>query len=398
MALDGLFLYKLLTETAEDLLDAKINRVHQPDRLSITLKLKSHTKGSCTLLMTAHPQNARLQLTNESYDNPRTPPLFAMVLRKHIEGGRITNISQNGLDRVADITIEARNEIGDLRERHLIIEIMGKHSNIILCDEDRTILAAIKQYGNNVSRYRQVLPHEPYILPPPSGKENPFFLTEEEFTEKLMDQNLALTIPKAILKTVEGISPQTAAEIAYRAGIENDFLLEEAGIYECQRIFEELQKLANEDIRPTLIKENGITTDFYFSPLAHYEGDAVAFDNLGELLDGYFGTKEKESAFFSRKTNLLKFISQLRDKTAKKAEKQEEELANAIDGEKYRLYGELLSANLWQVKNNIEEVTLENFYDNNAPITIPLKKELTAADNASIYFKRYNKAKASRNA
>lgn len=398
MALDGLFLNKLLTESAADLTDAKINRIHQPDRHTVTLKLKSHTRGNCTLLLTAHPQNARIQFTGESYDNPRTPPLFAMVLRKHIEGGRITNVAQTGLDRVADITVEARDEIGDIKEKHLIIEIMGKHSNIILCDESMTILAAVKQYGSSVSRYRQVLPHEPYILPPPSGKANPYFLTEEEFTEKLMENDLSLTTQKALLKTIEGVSPQTAAEIVYRAGCDGGFRLEEVGAYECQRLFEELQKLIADEDAPAIISENDTTKDFYFTPYYHYEDDIIPCENLHTLLDRYFIVKEKEGAFFSRKANLLKFISQHRDKTAKKAAKQQEELDHAIDGEKYRLYGELLSANLYRVKNFSEEVTLENFYENNAPITVPLKKELSAADNAGYYFKRYNKAKTSRNA
>lgn len=398
MAFDGLFLNRLLTETAEDLIHAKINRIHQPDRLTITLKLKSPTKGSCTLLLTAHPQNARLHLTGESYDNPRTPPLFAMVLRKHIEGGRIIGIAQNDLDRTADITIEARNELGDIKEKHLIIEIMGKHSNIILCDDQHTILAAVKQYGSNVSRYRQVLPHEPYILPPPSGKANPLLLTEEDLGELLFNGSLAAPLPKALLKAVEGISPQTAAEVTYRAGLREDFPVEEMGAYELQRIYEELQGLLREPTAPAVITAEGVLRDFYYSPSEHIQGTITLYDDLHQLLDAYFGTKEKEGAFASRKANLLQFIAHHRDKTAKKVAKQQEELENAIDGEKYRLYGEILSANLWQVKNNLSEVTLENFYEDNAPITIPLKPELSAADNASVYFKRYNKAKAARNA
>lgn len=398
MALDGLFLNRLLTESAEALTGSKINRVHQPDRNSVTLKLKSPVRGNCTLLLTAHPQNARIQFTEETFDNPRTPPLFAMVLRKHIEGGRIINVTQIGLDRVADFTIEARNEIGDITEKHLIIEIMGKHSNLILCDDSMTILAAIKQYGSSVSRYRQVLPHEPYILPPPSGKKNPFFLSEETFTDSLMENDLSLPFAKALLKTVEGISPQTAAEIVYRGGFRTDDTLEEAGAYEYRRLFEELQKLISADTRPAIISKDGTTRDFYFTPFEHDQGDLRFCDDLHELMDQYFIVKEKENAFLSRKTNLLKFIAQHRDKTAKKVSKQKDELEHAIDGEKYRVYGELLSANLYRVKNYAEETELENFYDNNASIVIPLKKELTAADNASYYFKRYNKAKASRNA
>ena len=398
MALDGLFLNKLLTESAEDLIGAKINRVHQPDRNTVTLKLKSPRRGSCTLLLTAHPQNARLQFTDENFDNPRTPPLFAMVLRKHIEGGRIINASQTDLDRIADLTIEARNEIGDITEKHLILEIMGKHSNIILCDDTMTILAAVKQYGASVSRYRQVLPHEPYILPPPSGKKNPYFLTEETLTDHLLENDLSLPLAKAILKTVEGISPQTAEEIVYRSGAHPDIRLEDCGAYEFLRIFEELQHLISEEIAPAIIRKDGVTKDFYFTPYEHYEGQPLYCDDLHQLMDRYFIVKEKENAFASRKTNLLKFIAQHRDKTAKKVTKQKEELEHAIDGEKYRIYGELLSANLYRVQNFAAETELENFYDNNAPIVIPLKKEMTAADNASYYFKRYNKAKTSRNA
>lgn len=398
MALDGIFLNRILTEMQEDLLNAKINRVHQPQETTVTLKCKSPTRGNCTLLITAHPQNARIHFAASSYDNPKTPPLFAMVLRKHIEGGRITEISQIGLDRVADITVEARNEIGDVEEKHVIIEIMGKHSNIILCDANRVILAAVKQYGSAVSRYRQVLPHEPYILPPPSHKLNPFLMTQEEFETALLVNDLGLPLAKAILQTIEGVSPQTAAEIVYRSGFSSSFPLEEVGAYELRCVFEQIKLLLTVKTVPTITYNEQKTLDFYYFPLLHYAAFYRNTDDLSVLLDDYFGAKERENAFQTRKTALVRITGQHRDKVAAKVEKQKAELAHAVDGEKYRLYGELLSANLYQVANYVDEVILTNFYDDNKPIKVPLLKELTAADNASRYFKRYHKAKIARNA
>ncbi len=398
MALDGLFLNRILTELADDLDDAKINRVHQPDRHTVTLKLNSHRRGGCALLLSAHPQNARLHLTERSFDNPAQPPLFAMVLRKHIEGGRVTGVSQMGLDRVADITVEARDDIGDIRSFHLIVEIMGKHSNIILCDDTMTILAAVKPYGNGVSRYRRVLPKEPYIAPPPTGKTNPLFLTEEEFGEVLLDGDLAVTLDKAMLRSLEGISPSTAAEIVYRSNIDETLLLEEAGSYELRALYTQMKGIIEGDTAPTLCRKNGKTVDFYDQPLRRYESERIAFADLSALLDSYFGAKERENVFASKKSSLLRVVTHHRDKTAKKAEKRRAELGRAIDGEKYRLYGELLSANLYRVADHAEDVTLENFYADGEEITIPLKRELTAAENAGHYFKRYNKAKQSRNA
>ena len=163
MPLDGLYLNKLLTELEPSLARAKINKVHQPDKNTITLKLNQSGLGNFNLVLSAHPQNARLNISTTVKDNPQSPPPFAMVLRKHIEGGKILQISQKGLDRIAELTIEGRNEIGEIALKRLYVEIMGKHSNIILTTEEQIIIGAIKQYGSNVSSYRQVLPHLSYI-------------------------------------------------------------------------------------------------------------------------------------------------------------------------------------------------------------------------------------------
>ena len=398
MAFDGLFLNRILTEIEEDLLDAKINRIHQPDERTVTLKLNSHRRGNCMLLLSAHPQNARLQLSEASYENPAKPPLFVMVLRKYIEGGRIVSLSQSGLDRVADIEIAARDEIGDKHRFHLLVEIMAKHSNVILCDEDMTILAAIKPYGSSVSRYRRVLPNEKYVAPPPTNKVNPLLLSEEEFCDCLLGNDLELSLKEALLKKIEGVSPVTVSELIYRVGLKADFPLEESGIYEFQRLFQALKELTEDEIKPTLCRDDKKTLDFYFQPLHCYEAKEIPCSDLNTLLDLYFGAKEEENRFASQKASLLKIATQFRDKSARTVLKQKKELAAAESGEKYRLYGEILSANLYRVEDHSKSVTLENFYDNNELLTIPLKEELTASENAGRYFKRYNKSKQSKNA
>ena len=284
MAFDGLFLNRVLTEIEADLLDAKINRIHQPDGRTVTLKLNSHRRGSCTLLLSAHPQNARLQLSEVSRENPAKPPLFVMVLRKYIEGGRVVSLSQSGLDRVADIEIAARDEIGDKRVFHLIVEIMAKHSNVIFCDESMTILAAIKPYGSAVSRYRRVLPGDAYVAPPPSNKANPLLLTEEEFTDILLENDLEGSLRNALLKKIEGISPSTAAELIYRCGLPADFGLEEAGAYEFRNLFSCLKAFAAAESEPSLCRGGGRTLDFYFCPLLHYEAEPIPCSDLSDLL------------------------------------------------------------------------------------------------------------------
>ncbi len=396
MALDGLFYHKLLTELEPVLIGAKINKIHQPQATGITMKINSPQRGNCNLFLSAHPQNARLHLTEYPRENPQSPPLFCMVLRKHLENGRIISICQHGLDRVAEIEIEARNEIGDWERKTLIIEIMGKHSNLILLDQNKTILAGIKQYGSNVSRYRQVLPHTTYIAPQEQGKKNPFLLTEEELTSSLLENDITLSIDKALQKQVEGLSPLTAREIVKRSDL--DGAVESMGVYDFHRLFSSLADFSAAESQPTItISDEGLE-EFYFLPLESFGENTLTFPSLSLLLDAYFKRKETANAFISRKRELLKNLQIKRDKLANKVQKQAEELEDAENGDRYRVFGELLSAYLFQVPNGEKEVVLENFYDNNAPLTIPLDPALSPQANAQRYFRLYNKKKTARDA
>ncbi|MEG2405775.1 MAG: NFACT RNA binding domain-containing protein [Clostridiales bacterium] len=397
MPLDGLFFNKLLTELALDLENAKINRIHQPDKNTVTMKLNQATRGNFTLVFSTHPQNARINITTATKENPKSPPLFAMVLRKHLEGGKIINLEQQGLDRVAIITIEGRNEIGEVEKKKLILEIMGKHSNLILTTEDFEIIGAVKQYNSNVSRYRQVLPHITYVAPPPQNKLNPFLITEDEFSHALLELDIALPIQKGVFQIIEGISPQTAEEIIFNCNLESS-AIEEMGAYDLHKVFEEIKKTTEQPRCGTVILNNNIAKDFYFFPMNHYAMESYSFDTLSETLDMFYEKKEVDAAFASRKFAISKIVEQAKTKLAKKIQKQKKELATATDGDKYKLYGELISAYLYQVPDHGKEVVLPNFYDNEKELTIKLWQELTPSENAAKYFRRYNKAKTANNA
>ena len=397
MPLDGLFLNKLLTELSPILTRAKINKVYQPDKHTITLKINQYPGGNHSLVLSAHPINARINLTATAKDNPTTPPPFVMVLRKHIEGGRILSIQQKGLDRVAELTIEGRNEIGETAIKKLFLEIMGKHSNIILTEENMEIIGAIKQYGSNISRYREVLPHYGYIPPPAQDKINPLLITEEELQERILNHSINLTLVKALTKEVEGISPQTALEIAYRCMLEQAEVAS-MGAYEFQKVYETLKKLAETEAQGTISLINNKAKDFYYLPLSHYEGETLKYDSLSQTLEAYFDKREREAVFTSRKDAYLKTLYQALEKLKRKIKKQEQELADALSGEKYKLYAQLLTAYLYQIPNHADKITLPNFYDDEKPITISLKPELSPSDNAARYFRRYNKTKTARDA
>lgn len=396
MALDGLFLHKLLTELAPTLTGAKINRIHQPEPYGVTLKLTSPQQGNCILFFSAHPQNARLHLTDYPRQNPANPPLFCMVLRKHLEGGRILSLHQHGLDRIVEIEVEARNEIGDKEKKILIFEIMGKHSNLILLNGERTILAGIKQYGTNVSRYRQVLPHIPYLAPQSQDKHNPFLLTEEEFSAALLSGATEAPIAAALQKKIEGLSPVTAREIVARSGVEG--MVETMGAYDYHRLFTALQDFAGAAPEPAITIAADGKEEFYYLPLTSWGQRIVPFPAIGLLLDTFYQKKEAGNAFQSRKRELLKVLGQKRERLANTVHKQQRELAEAENGERYRVFGELLSAFLFQVPNGAETVSLENFYDGNAPIVIPLDPALSPQNNAQRYFRLYNKKKAAKDA
>ena len=391
MPFDGLTATYLATEM-KTLIGAKVDRVHQPHKDMIILQLRLQ-RENLKLLISANAVNARINLTNNQYKNPMQPPLFCMVMRKHLEGCKIKDILQSPMERSFCLVFSGTDELGRATEKLLYVEIMGKHSNIILTTSEGVILDGIKRYTHEVSRHRQILPGEDYIAPPEQEKKNLTLLTQENFALLLFEALSAKKLTNTLTEVFLGLSSQTAKELLARADLSEDLRGEEIGEYELIRLWQAWQQIhPHNEATPCLLKLNGIENDYFpYEPL-FIEAEKVHFPSLSEAIDAYFAAKEERSKFTVIKAELIKVIHGYSDKAQKKLALQEADFITAEDASKYKIYGEIITANLWQLPERAEELTLDNFYDNNK-ITIPLDKEINVAANAQRYFKKYNKAK-----
>ncbi len=401
MPFDGLVLAATRKELAEKLTGGRIERIYQPDKLEIILLI--HKPGERQrLLLSAGAQNARVHLTTAVRENPTTPPLFCMVLRKHLEGGRIVGFNQPGLERVLAIKISARDELGQPSEKHLICEIMGKHSNIILLDHStNTILDGIKRYSHHVSRFREVLPGRQYLPPPEQNKLNPLLLNEEEFRRALLDLPLQTPLPHLLQKRLEGLCTVTCKEIVYRANLAPEIVLDQCGDYEFRMLWESLQAISvparQGQFKPCLLTEKGgEPLDFAALDLSYTAGNR-ADGEMNSLLDIFFTARENQEKLNREKGAIAALLKKETAKIEKKLDIYAESLDDTAGAEKLRLYGELLTANLYRLRKGQPEVTLENYYEEHCPpVKIPLNPQRTPAENSQAYFKKYVKAKNTR--
>jgi len=401
MPFDGLVLAAVQNELENKMAGARIERIYQPHKDELILLL--HRPGNRQrLVLSANAWNARVHLTDVSRENPITPPLFCMVLRKHLEGGRILHFEQAGLERVLIIRIDSRDELGNPSEKHLICEIMGKHSNILLVDASTgTIIDGIKRYSHIVSRHREVLPGRPYLAPPAQGKSNPLNLTEEEFRLICLESPLDTTLVELLQKNFEGLSTLTCREIVYRANLPLETLLDHCGDYELRSLWKALQGVIAPAARgiftPCLLTgPKGEPVDFAALDLHHTEWSR-RHGEMNFLLDVFYTTREKIQRFNKDKKELSTFLSKELARLEKKLSIYTESLAETAGAEKMRLYGELLSANLYRLKQGNTEVALENYYQEDNPlVVIPLDPQLTPSENCQAYFKKYEKAKKTR--
>lgn len=385
MSFDGLFTYCMTHELNELLSGGRIYKIHQPFENEIVMTVRSRGKNH-KLLLSAHPTYSRVQITEKIYENPSQPPMFCMVLRKHLEGFYIESITQHeNLDRTMIFRIKGRNEIGDLSYKQLIVEIMGRHSNIVLVDEEKgTIIDSIKHVSHAINRYRAILPGQKYIWPPKQEKRNPFTVNQADIVDLIDFQ--ADRIDQQIVNHFAGISPLLAKEIVYRANPGNEQTLPKT-------MLETIKQIRTFQISPTLIR--GDKKDyFYVFPLKHVSGKQKTFSTLSELLDHYYAEKAERDYVKQVAGNLLKLIQNELDKNKKKIKKLQKTLQDAEKSAKYQLYGELLTASLHLVKQGMTEITVMNYYDENGgAITIPLDPQKTPAENAQNYFKKYRKGK-----
>ncbi len=401
MPYDSLVMAAATTELARSLVSGRVVKIYQPDHFTVTLRF--HTvEANLQLLLCAHPMTGRAQLTATSRENPENPPLFCMVLRKHLEGGRLIQVEQLGWERILRFTFSITDETGLPAQRQLLLEIMGKHSNLILVDpQDGVIIDGIRRYSHNLSRHREVLPGRIYLLPPPQNKLSPEDLTEDAFREALLAQELTLTVPKALTAAMAGISPFLAREIAARAGLSQNDTLEFLGETQYSYLWQAIQGILaarrDNEYQPVLLHLAGVPYDFAALPLTGVAPEEQSFcASISQALDDFYRIREEAGRLESRQRELLKQVNAEVQRLVKKIALEEEELSTAEAAEKYREAGELLTTYLYKVEKGMENIDLPDFCDPDKMIHIQLDGRLSPMDNIRHFFRRYNKAKKSR--
>ena len=384
MSFDGLFTKAMVDELSRALKGGRINKVHQPYKNEVILTIRAGGVNH-KLLLSAHPSYARVQLTNEAYENPSEPPMFCMLLRKHIEGYILEDIYQVDNDRMVIMEIKGRNEIGDISYKQLIIEIMGRHSNIVLVDKTRSmILDSVKHISFAVNSYRAILPGQPYVFPPEQNKLNPFTSAEEDLLKKI-DFNSG-KLDRQLVEQFAGISPILAKEVIFQSGLANRTTVPKTFI-------NMMGKIAAGEINPAIIS-NSNKENFYLFPLEHLKGEVKCFPTLSEMLDRFYFGKAERDRVKQQGQDIERLISNEKEKNEKKIEKLQATLNEAEKADQYQRYGELLTANLYAAKKGMKEIEVLDYYDEHGgTIVIALDPRKSPSENAQRYFSKYQKAK-----
>ena len=398
MALDGSFLRQLKHELEEQILEARVDKVHQVSREELILILRSRG-GNCKLYISAGADSPRIHLTSTSFENPKTPPMFCMLMRKHLIGAKIIGIEQEGLDRILKLIFETRNEMGDMVQITGIIEIMGRHSNFIVVDQDGRIIDSIKRVDDTMSSVRPILPGMRYVLPPAQDK----LLLTEASPEEMVDAILHgkdVPLSKAILNAVQGVSPLVCREIANYVFLGDDWVISQMNSDQIDRLRFFLGRVRDmvkhHGGTPTAISDSkGKPQDFSFLDIHQYGATMVSrqYESYSQLLDQFYTQRDHVHRMKHRSADLLKFLANTSDRIARKVNLQKKELEDCAQREQWKMFGDILSANLWSLQKGDREAVLPNFYDENmAMVTIPLDVRKTPSQNAQKYYAEYRKA------
>lgn len=399
MALDGVVLSNILGELKQKLIGGRVDKVYQPERDEIIISIRS-LGNNYKLLLTSNASHARIHLTEIQKENPMTPPVFCMMLRKHIAGGKIIDIEQPNFERILNLSIEAVNEMGDNTVKKLIIEIMGKHSNIILTDESNNIIDSIKHISHDTSSVREVLPGKAYSLPPSQGKLDLIKLDYDSFINNVSIKK-GMKIQEILYKAYSGISPALASEICFESNVLSDSYLEQLNKEDLDSIFKTFNNLKNiilnNNFKPEIIidEANKKIIDFSSIEMKQYSSlKKQSYDSISKLLENFYKEKDNSSRIKQKSHDLHKLIMSNIDRCLKKREIQIKTLKDIADRDKWRVYGELITANIYSIQKGMTNFETTNFYDENmTTIKIKLDSELTPVENAQRYFNKYNKAK-----
>ena len=394
MAFDGITVAALVQELKDNLTGGRIAKIAQPEPDELLLTIKTPT-GQRKLYISASASLPLIYLTDENKLSPMTAPNFCMLLRKHIGNGRITSISQPKLERIISLHIEHLNELGDLCEKKLIIEIMGKHSNIIFCDDNNMILDSIKHVSAQMSSVREVLPGRTYFIPDTMEKSDPLSVDVSSFMEILRLKPVPLG--KAIYTSFTGISPVIAEDICFLAGLDSQLPASELDEDTFLHLFRQFSYYMD-DIRgchfhPCIYYDGTSPKDFGAVTLSHFSNyTKQEFTSISEVLNTYYATKNTLTRIRQKSADLRHVVQTALERNRKKYELQKKQLRDTENREKYKVYGELIHTYGYNLAPNSRELTALNYYTNEE-ITIPLDPTLTPAENAQKYFNKYNKQK-----
>ena len=399
MAFDGITIANIVTELNQTITGGKINKIAQPENDELIITIKNQRK-QYRLFLSASASLPLIYLTETNKPSPLTAPNFCMLLRKHIGSGKIIAIEQPGMERIIRFTIEHLNELGDLCTKYLIVEIMGKHSNIIFCNEEDQIIDSIKHVSAHMSSVREVLPGRPYFIPETQSKLNPLVLTEEIFQEKIFPR--PVNVAKAIYTSITGISPLMAEEVCYRAGIDGgiptDGLEDVERVHLAHTFLRMVDDIRDGHFEPNIIYKGKEPVEFACFPLSQYQDyRAVSYPSIFPVLETYYAEKNIVTKMRQKTVDLRKIVQNALERNVKKYQLQQKQLKDTEKKEKYRVWGELLNTYGYEVEPGAKSMEALNYYTNEM-IQIPLDETMTPQENAKKYFDKYSKLKRTKEA
>ena len=399
MPLDALCLSGVVAELKPILTGAKIDKVHQPGRDEMILALRLG-RGNGRLLLSASPNHPRLQMTELSRENPDAPPMFCMLLRKHLMGGRILSVEQPHLERIVELRLEVLDELGDRKERRLILEAMGRRANLVLVDDQGRIVDCLRRVDGDMSAQRQLLPGLFYRLPPAMEKADPTALDGAEWLRQVEQAPGESRVDHWLLDTFGGWSPLVCREIAFRAGGRVDVTFDELGPQGRVRVGEAaealLKTVRENNFTPTVISVEKRPKDFTFFPAEQYEeaGECTAYPTFSALMDRFYEQRENQERIRQKGQDLIRSVTNARDRTARKLANQQRELEATQDRERLRQFGDIITSNLHAMERGMATLRAMDFYaPEGGEVEIKLDPLLTPQQNAAKYYKEYNKAK-----
>ncbi|MDF2542074.1 MAG: hypothetical protein K0S47_1792 [Herbinix sp.] len=395
MALDGVVISNVVHELREILLNGRINKIAQPEKDELILTIKGQAREQYKLLLSSGAGLPLIYLTENTKQSPMTAPNFCMLLRKHLSSARILDIYQPGLERIINMKIEHLDELGDLRIKYLIIELMGKHSNIIFCDEDMTIIDSIKRINQFVSSVREVLPGRPYFIPATTEKYDPLTMDYETFQATILRKPIPLG--KALYTTLTGISPLLANEICCRASLDAELpantISESIGLHLFKNFDRFMEDIKAAAFTPNIVSKDGTPVEFSSVTLTCYANHEVTpFKSVSSMLETYYSSKDAVTRIRQKSADLRKVVSNAIDRTSKKYDLQLKQLKDTDKRDKFKIYGELITTYGYGLEPGAKVLTTINYYDNEE-ISIPLDPTLTPMENAKFYFEKYGKLK-----